>query len=92
MPAVIAMYYSTVSLASYIVCFCVLMDGRYFLVFFIYISFLAPTSASTALKSSLYRRPPVITVSWIAVCKMHRVIENYPKPQSNVIRHQGDTI
>ena len=23
---------------------------------------------------------------------MHRVIENYPKPQSNVIRRQGDAI
>ena len=23
---------------------------------------------------------------------MHRVIENYPKPQSNVIRRQGDSL
>ena len=67
MPAVTAMYYSTVSLASHVVCLCVLMDGRYLLVFYIYISFLAPTSASTALKSSLHRRPPVTTVSWIKV-------------------------
>ena len=67
MPAVTVMYYSTVSLASHIVCLCALMDGQHLLV--LSVSFLAPapTSASTALKKSLNRRPPVTTVSWIVV-------------------------
>ena len=63
-------------------CLCACLAPLVFFYFYFFISFLAPSSASSGLKRAPYRRGVVTTISVLEFSKQHSPLLKYRIPQS----------